>query len=152
MVTNVTAIGGLIGLVISIGLLGWQTRAVAQQTVISNRIAGVSAINEATVGLRDVHLLLVADPGLRPYFYDGKAYPRGKKRVDRIRTVAEQFLDAMEDGLCAHRLIPSSGSLEDWTIYCQDMLAGSKVLNAVVCARPRYWPELYCMITGEPLE
>ena len=149
MITNITAVGGLIGLIISIGLLGWQTRAVAQQTAISNRIAGVSAINEATAGLREVHLLFVANPGLRPYFYNGKSYPRGKKHRDRVRTVAEQLLDAMEDGLCAHRLIPSSGSLEDWTIYCLDMLSGSKVLNTVVCERPKYWPELYRMMTGE---
>ena len=46
MVTSITAIGGLIGLIISTGLLAWQTRAVAQQTAISNRIAGVSVLNE----------------------------------------------------------------------------------------------------------
>jgi hypothetical protein len=146
MITNITAIGGLIGLIISVGLLAWQTRAVAQQTEISNRIAGVSAINEATAGLREVHLLFVADPGLRPYFYDGKVYPRGKRDRDRVRTVAEQLLDVLEDGLCVHQLVPSSGSLEDWTIYCMDMLARSKVLNSVVCERPKYWPELHRMI------
>jgi hypothetical protein len=149
MINTLTAIGGLAGLVISIGLLAWQTHAVARQTEISNRIAGVSAINDATVGLREVHLLFVSDAGLRPYFYDDKAYPRSKRQQDRVRVVAELLLDAMEDGLCAHRLIPSSGSLEDWTIYCQDMLAKSKILNAVVCQHPEYWSELYRLITGE---
>jgi hypothetical protein len=149
MITSITAIGGLIGLVISIGLLAWQTRAVAQQTAISNRIAGVSAINEATAGLREVHLLFVTDPGLRSYFYDGKGYPRSKRERDRVRTVAEQLLDVLEDGLCAHRLVPSSGSLEDWTLYCMDMLASSKVLNAVVRERPKYWPELHQMMAEE---
>jgi len=146
MITDITAIGGLVGLVISICLLAWQTRAVAQQTVISNRIAGVSAINEATAALREVHMLFVTDPGLRPYFYDGKAYPHSKRRRDCVRTAAEQLLDAMEDGLCAHRLITSSGSLEDWTIYCVDMLTNSKILKAVISECPKYWPELYRML------
>jgi len=146
MITDITAIGGLIGLIISITLLAWQTRAVAQQTKISNRISGVSAINETTAGLREVHLLFVADPGLRGYFYDGETYPRSKKDRDRVRTVAEQFLDVLEDGLCVHLLVPSSGSLEDWTTYCIDMLVGSKVLNSVVRERPKYWPELHRMI------
>lgn len=146
MITDITAIGGLIGLIISIALLAWQTRAVAQQTALSNKIAGASAINEATAGLREVHLLFVADPGLRPYFYDGKAYPRGKKERDRVRTVAEQMLDVLEDGLCTHSLVPSSGSLEDWTTYCRNMLANSKVMNNVVRECPKYWPELYRMI------
>jgi hypothetical protein len=147
MITTITAIGGLVGLVISIGLLAWQTRAVAQQTEISNRIAGLAAINGATAGLREVHLLFVSDPDLRPYFYDGKAYPRRRLRRDRVLTVAELLLDAMEDALCAHRLIPSSASMEDWTVYCEDMLIRSKVLNAILCRNPKYWPELYRLIT-----
>lgn len=148
MITTITAIGGLVGLIISVGLLAWQTRAVARQTEISNRIAGISAINDATTSLREVHLLFVADPGLRPYFYDSKIYPRRKRQRDRVRTVAELLLDAMEDGLCAHRMVPSSESLEDWTIYCRDMLTRSKMLYAVVCERPEYWPELRRLITG----
>jgi hypothetical protein len=145
MMPDLTAIGGLIGLLISIGLLAWQTHAVARQTAISNRIAGVSAINEATAGLREVHMLFVAAPSLRPYFYENKSYPRSKTARDRVRVVAEQLLDAMEDGLCAHRLVPSSGPLEDWTVYCEDMLAVRKVLSAAACERPKYWPELYRM-------
>jgi hypothetical protein len=149
MISDITAIGGLVGLIISVCLLAWQTRAVARQTEISNRIAGVAALNDATTGLREVHLLFVSDPGLRQYFYNGKALPRGKGQRNRVLTVAELLLDAMEDGLCAHRRIPSSESLEDWTIYCRDMLMKSRVLNAVVCGRPVYWPELYQFITGE---
>jgi hypothetical protein len=147
MVTTITAIGGLVGLIISIGLLAWQTRAVAQQTEISNRIAGLSAINGATAGLREVHLLIVSDPDLRPYFYKNKVYPRRRRQRDRVLTVAELLLDDMEDALCVHHLIPSSESMGDWVIYCQDMLAKSKVLNAAVCRNPKYWPELYHLIT-----
>jgi len=62
MITTISAIGGLVGLAISIGLLAWQTRAVARQTGISNRIAGLPAINGVTAGLREVHLLFVSDP------------------------------------------------------------------------------------------
>lgn len=149
MLNTITAIGGLVGIVISIGLLAWQTHAVARQTEISNRIAGVSAINEATAGLREVHLLLVSDPGLRPYFYEGRTHPRGKRRRDRVRVIAELLLDVMEDGLCAHRLILSSESLQDWTAYCQDMLIKSRVLNTVVCEHPGYWPELKRLMTEE---
>jgi hypothetical protein len=36
---------------------------------------------------------------------------------------------------------------EDWTVYCGDMLIKSKVLNAALRGNPKYWPELYRLIT-----
>lgn len=56
MLATISAIGGLVGLTISVMLLTWQTRAVAKQTQISNAIAGMNAIRDSTVDLREIYM------------------------------------------------------------------------------------------------
>lgn len=53
MLTTISAIGGLVGLMVSVLLLSLQTRAVVKQTKISNAIAGMSALRESTEDLRE---------------------------------------------------------------------------------------------------
>lgn len=58
MLTQIATIGGLAGLIMSLILLAWQTRAVARQTEISNAIARASAISNSSSSFRQVILLL----------------------------------------------------------------------------------------------
>jgi hypothetical protein len=123
-VTNITALGGLAGVIFSIALLVWQTRAVATQTKISNAIAGASIIENSMSDLREILLLFVERPELRAYFYEHKSTPsRGRQRSSVI-SVAEMFGDVLETGLVANRLVESSESFEDWVNYCQQMDQG----------------------------
>jgi hypothetical protein len=142
MLTEIATISGLAGLIMSLTLLAWQTRAVARQTEISNAIARASAISNSSSSFRQVILLFVEYPELRPYFYDSKHLPaRGYKR-DRIISAAEILGDILEDGLVVNRLVPNIRFYESWPAYCSYMLVTSPALNEIMRQHPGWWPTL----------
>ena len=139
---NIVAIGGLVGGIASIGLLAWQTRAVAQQAKLSNAIARSSIISNSSSNLREIFLLFIEHPELRPYFYEFKNPPSHGHKRTRIIVIAEILGDIFEDGLVAHLLVPTDRSYEDWVKYCQYMLAASPVLNEMMEHHLEWWPRL----------
>ena len=141
--TEVTTVGGLAGLIASVILLAWQTRSVAQQTKISNAIAGTSALETTTGDLREVLLLFVERPALRAYFYDSKSLPRSGHTRARVIAVAEILGDTLETGLVANRLIPTTESFDDWATYSGQMLVTSPALSrSYVTPRAEWAAEL----------
>jgi hypothetical protein len=76
MLTNVATIVGLAGVIVSVIILAWQTRAVAQQTKISNAIASASVISNTTSGLRELLSLFVEDPACGHIFSNPSVRPR----------------------------------------------------------------------------
>lgn len=149
MVTDVVAIVGLFGVIASVFLLFFQTRANVQQAKISNdqakvsnNIACATVISNASSNLHEVFQVFIDHPELWPYFYESKNPPlRGHKRV-RINVVAETLGDVFEDGLVAHSLIPTSRSSEDWVRYCRLVLTASPIMNEILQSNPEWWPEL----------
>ena len=142
MLTAVSAIGGLLGLAVSVALLALQTRAVVKQTTISNSIAGMGALRDSTTDLREIFAIFIDRPELRAYFYDGKLCPsRGRDRA-RVLTIAEMLADALETSHLATRLAPSSESHEDWIGYCHYMLHASPSVANLVRQHPEWWPIL----------
>jgi hypothetical protein len=139
---QITTIAGLAGLIASVILLARQTGAVAEQTKISNAIAGASVLETTTADLREVLVLFVERPELRSHFYDGEHLPAHGRERARVLSVAEILGDALETGLLANRLIPSTESFDDWAGYCDEMLATSPVLRTLTEQHPAWWPEL----------
>jgi hypothetical protein len=143
MLATVTAISGLIGLVVTVSLLTWQTRAAARQAEIANAIAGATVLYNSTGNLREVLRLFIDRPELRRYFYEGEPCPRRPRHQrERVVTIAEMLADALEDGLVAHRLVPASESEDDWIGYCRHMRASSPALEELVGLHPQWWPRL----------
>lgn len=149
MVTTITALGGLLGLIVSLGLLTWQTRTVASQTKISNALAGTTALVETAAALREIVTLFIDRPDLRSYFYDGKALPRWEAQRNRVLSVAEMFGDALEDGLIVTRLVSAAESQDDWMGYCRDMLRSGPALAQSVRSHPHWWPQLFHMLDSQ---
>jgi hypothetical protein len=149
MVTNVVAIVGLFGVIASVILLFFQTRANVQQAKIgndqaevSNNIARATVISTSSSNLHRVLQIFIERPELWPYFYESKVPPpHGHKRV-RINVVAETLGDVFEDGLVAHSLIPTSRSSADWVRYCRLVLTVSPIMNSILRGNPDWWPEL----------
>jgi hypothetical protein len=139
MITSVATIVGLAGVIISAMLLAWQTHAVAQQTKISNSIAGASVISNSTSGLREVLSVFVEHPELRPYFYGSRRLPSRGHRRERVVTVAEILADILEEGLSVNRLVQTARFSEEWPLYCADMLTSSPALNEVIHQKPNSW-------------
>jgi hypothetical protein len=148
--TNIVAIGGLVGAIASVGLLAWQTRAVAQQAKISNAISRASVISNSSNNLRQIFLLFIEHPELRLYFYESKTPPsRGDKRT-RLIVVAEMLGDIFEDGLVAHRLVPTIRSYDDWVKYCSTVLAASPIFKEIMELHPDWWPRLRSLAPRAP--
>lgn len=142
MLTTMTAIAGLIGLVITIGLLAWQTRAAAKQTQIANAMAGATVLFATSTNLNEVLRPFIDHPELRAHFYDKAPVPTDPLQASRVLTIAEMLGDALEDGLVSHRLVPASESEHDWIDYCRYMRAHSPALDTMVDEHPGWWPQL----------
>lgn len=142
VVTLVCAVGGLIGLVVSLIFLAVQTRAVSNQVRASNNVAGTQALDGSLAALREINFKLLEYPGLRAYFYDGKTCPRrGPERV-RVLLMTDVFADVLDSGCQAARRIPDTESEEDWASYCRYILDRSPTLRAQVAEQPNWWPDL----------
>jgi hypothetical protein len=146
MLTEITALGGLAGLILSVALLAWQTRAVAEQTKISNNIAGASVLGESRDRLREIYQVFADHPALRPYFYGRRSCPRHGHRRARVITIAEMFADTLESGLFAYNLVSSSSYLENWSSYSRYMLTSSPALRELVRRYPHWWPKLHDLL------
>jgi hypothetical protein len=140
-ISDIAAIGGLIGLVVSLAMLIWQTSAVVRQTKISNALAGTTASQQAS-SMREIYAIFIDHPELRPYFYDGKPCPARETRRARVLAVAEMFADAIEGNLITSQLISISESHEDWITYCRHMVATSPALAGLVEDHPEWWPRI----------
>jgi hypothetical protein len=139
MITDVATIVGLAGVIASVILLAWQTRAVAQQTKISNAIASASVISNSTSGLREVLSLFIEYPELRPYFYGSRRPPAHGHKRTRIITAAEMLADILEEGLAVNNLVRTVRFSQEWPLYCADLLTTSPGLNYVIQQNPNSW-------------
>jgi hypothetical protein len=139
MLTGVATIVGLAGVIVSVILLAWQTRSVAQQTKISNAIANASVISNSTSGLREALSLFVEYPELRPYFYESRHPPLHGHKRRRIFTVAEILADILEEGLAVNRIVRTVRFSKEWPAYCVGMLTASPALSEVIQQNPDSW-------------
>ena len=123
MLTEIATIGGLAGVIISVILLAWQTRSVAQQTKISNAIARASVISNESSSLRQVISLFIEYPDLRQYFYGSRRLPVNRRQRARIISIAEVLGDILEDGLVMDKILPTVRFSERWPPYCAGFLS-----------------------------
>ncbi|TDB94932.1 hypothetical protein [Actinomadura sp. 7K534] len=151
MLAVVTALGGLLGLIVSTVLLALQTREVAKQTKINNSIAGASALQEAMNALRESHHLVMCNhPELRPYFYYNEPAPESGELKERVAVAAEMLADCLEVAMHATGTIPATGSYESWVDYCRHFLAHSPALADMVREFPGWWPALARLVAPAP--
>lgn len=139
VLASVATIVGLAGVIASVSLLAWQTRAVAQQTKISNAIASTSVLSNATSSLRQVLSLFIEYPELRSYFYESNKPPAWGHRRTRVFAVAEMLADVLEEGLSANSLVRSNRLYEEWPLYCKYLLTTSPALNEIMQRYPDWW-------------
>jgi hypothetical protein len=141
VITTVTAIGGLVGLIVSLVFLSSQTRAVSQQVLSSNSLAGTRVLDQTITGLREVHFKMLEYPGTRAYFYEGVPVPTAEPDRERVMTFAEVLADVLGGGLQALERTPESDN-DEWITYCRFVLAQSPAVLSLVDAHPDWWSHL----------
>lgn len=156
MLSTLIAAGSLVGLIISLLLLAWQTRAVARQTAevarqteIANAIAGSEVTHDTLASLREVLFQMIERPDLRAYVYDGKPCPRRGKARQQVLSFTEVLADTLNMGMRAHRWASPTAGLPCWPLYAWHMLQRSPTLQMLVWAWPAYWVELSELIDIE---
>ncbi|MFI1409402.1 hypothetical protein ACH4Y0_05650 [Streptomyces sp. NPDC020707] len=142
MVGTVSAIGGLIGLIVSLLFLAKQTKVVSEQVRISNVINGTTGVDTSLGNLREIYFKMLEYPGTRAYFYDNKPCPEQGEERERILILTEMLADVLETGLMATRRIPETESYDDWRDYCRFLLEHSPTLRDIVAEHPLWWREL----------
>jgi hypothetical protein len=141
MVTTVTAVGGLLGLIVSLVFLAMQTRAVSQQVLSSNNLAGTQVLDLTIAGLREVHFKMLEYPGMCSHFYEGAPVPTAGPERERVMTFAEMMADVLGGGLQALQRTPESDN-DEWISYCRFVLDQSPAVLSLVEAHPDWWTNL----------
>ncbi|MFD4035320.1 hypothetical protein ACFWVP_33600 [Streptomyces sp. NPDC058637] len=137
-----TAIGGLLGLVVSLLFLAVQTRAVSRQVRAANNLAGTRALDHSLTSLREVHFKMLEYPGTRAPTSTTANRVRVGVRKERVLMFSELLADVLDTGIQATRRIPENESDEDWLSYCRFLLHRSPALRATVTEHSNWWPDL----------
>ncbi|GAA5206417.1 hypothetical protein [Streptomyces thinghirensis] len=149
----VALFGVLVTLVLTSGsifYLAQQTKAAVEQAKTAHQQAAVAA-NETVLGaLREIHLLMIERPALRPYFYGGKSCPENDPLCAEVVTVGELLADVMNQGIVTHETNPQSTSAAPWDDYCRTTLASSPVLRELIAVHPKWWPDLVARCPTQP--
>ena len=139
---TVLSVIGLILVAVSLCFSAIQTREVARQSRINNRIGSANAILEINNVGQSWHDHLINDPSLRPYFFDGKPCPPDDAARGKVLTLAERFADLLECNLQMAPLLPAFTFAHTWYLWPARMLQQSPVLVEVVEANPGWWEGL----------
>ncbi|MBV1936522.1 hypothetical protein KUF83_08080 [Streptomyces sp. BV286] len=148
MVAVVTAIGGLIGLIVSLVFLAMQTRSVSEQFRMASNVNGINGIDLCLNSLREIYFKMMDFPGLRQHFYDDVPCPESGVERERVLLLAEMLTDVLERGLVATRRIPETESFDDWRDYCLFILEHSPTICDLLLDHPKWWPELVRLHTA----
>ncbi|MET8169792.1 hypothetical protein ABZT34_37080 [Streptomyces sp. NPDC005329] len=127
-----------------------QAKAAHQQVESGIRMAAVAANDTVLGALREIHLLMIERPALRPYFYGGKPCPENDPLCAEVVTVGELLADIMNQGIVTHEANPQSTSADPWDDYCRTTLASSPVLRELIATHPKWWPDLPARCPTQP--
>ncbi|MER5199281.1 hypothetical protein ACWD3J_47040 [Streptomyces sp. NPDC002755] len=142
MLTAVTAIGGLLGVILSLLLLAKQTRDVSMQVRASNTLNSTHGLDQTIQSLREIYFKMMDHPGMRAYFYDNKPCPDTGEEREQVLLFAELFADMLTDGLNVTGRIPGTVSHEGWSDYSKFILDNSPAVRSLIDEHPKWWPAL----------
>ncbi|RQX19471.1 hypothetical protein DDE19_04065 [Micromonospora ureilytica] len=139
---TVLSVIGLILVAVSLCFSAIQTREVARQSRINNRIGSANAILEINNVGQAWHDRVLEDPALRPYFFDGKPCTPDDPARLKVVTLAERLADLLECNLQMAPLLPAFTFAHTWYLWPAHMLRQSPVLVEVVEDHPGWWEAL----------
>lgn len=131
-----------IGVITSMGFIGWQMRQSTHQRRISNALAGTSNLRATLEHLHSVERIFIEKPHLRPYFMDAKPRPEDDDTRHQVETVAGMLASVLEIGLATNEQIQETGSKGNWLDFSVHMLTVSPVLAESVTNNPQWHPRL----------
>lgn len=140
---DVVQVVSLLALMVSVLLLAWQSREVANASRLASRTAVAAAMSDAATNMRAVFEALLTYPELRPYISDGVPLPAPRLMNARAQTLCEMLCDAAEASLEVAAQVPGAiGALSGWPDWAAWVLRGSPGSLDHVLAHPSWYPRL----------
>jgi hypothetical protein len=143
MLAETVAIVATAAAVGSFVFAGLQSRELANQTRFSNQLASTNAMRESMMDLHGPLSVLLDQPELRAYSYEGAEPPSDPLEQARVNTLAEMLADCLDASLQTARELPAFGSANqvDWESYATHLLSNSPALRGLV-RKVDWWPTL----------
>ncbi|MEU4531871.1 hypothetical protein AB0F49_26930 [Micromonospora ureilytica] len=139
---TVLSVIGLVLVAISLCFSALQTRELAKQSRINNGIGSANALLENNHVAFAWHEQLLADPLLRPYFFDAMPSLPNDANRRKVLTLAELLGDVLECNLWLGKLLPDFTFAHTWYLWPAEMLKQSPVLVEIMERHPGWWPAL----------
>ncbi|MFF5881929.1 hypothetical protein [Streptomyces sp. NPDC012589] len=138
----------LFGLIASVGVVAsllvsaWQTRELTRQTVISNGVAGATAIYNGMERLHHIEGQSAARPELHAYFFEGGEPPAEEEVRTQVLVLARMLADTVNYGLMINTLNPELKGYNGWRGFALMLRDSCPALVATVNEHPTWWPAL----------
>ncbi|REE95023.1 hypothetical protein DFJ69_0394 [Thermomonospora umbrina] len=149
---EITAIVSLAGVIFSLIFLGYQTRELARQTRLNNKVGLLSGMYDALTLLQTAQLKVFEDPKLSAYFYEGAQLPpRGDERV-RVQALAEIWVDGIECTLMTLGLPPRPHQYDGVKSYAVYMYRKSPAIKNRVDKNLDYYEGYRNLLNGTQVD
>ena len=141
----ITAVSG-ISVVLSLLFVARQTRELARQTKLNNRIGTLGSMHDSLEMLHEIQAIFTDKPELRSYFYDAKPCPSRGRRREALINIAEMLADTIDYGLMVVKLMPGTEEYAGWVHYALSMVQSSPTLRDHINENPEWYLEYWRLI------
>lgn len=101
----------------------------------SIRVAAQAALYQQSSSVRS---LLVERPALRRYFFDGERADVDSEEYDRIKTIAEMFLNYLEHLVIQQESLRKA-DFAAWSAFVYRTISASPIMQELLYAEPRIY-------------
>jgi hypothetical protein len=96
---------------------------------LQNNLSKSQIVSTSRMRLYDLSKYFMEYPQYRQYFYEGEDVPRQKHDFTRVYTMAEMFVDGMDDLLEGEDYAPDATDWVAWKIYFWDIYQASPIIR-----------------------
>ena len=130
LIKLIVSVGSFVTVCVTLFFLVLQNRTIVMQTKFNLQSVESSVFSTMTNQSLASDDVFLRNPGLRPYFYSGKALIKNDPLADKVKSMAEFYLDYFESQATQLRKYPNLWRFEKnaWEANIIDMFAWSPAL------------------------
>ena len=130
-----------IAVILSVLVLAFQARSLAEHARIANEVAGAETNREVLSMWASAQRVFIEYPELRAHYLDESPTPPSALERVRLLAVSEMCADVLQVAVeSADRLAPFRRYAEPWRDYATQAIESSSTLRSVIRDLPTAWP------------
>ena len=118
--------------IVGLPILIWSVILLKRQTALSARATEANVYSNINARMIEIDLFFFNNPKLRPFFYDGVDITEENPDFGRAFSIAEMFVDFMDQVMVLRRNMPDFPWDVTWVKYFIELFMSSPVLR-------KYW-------------